>query len=242
MTNMEKTDLAVKYPDFAERLKTALSNRQMELKELAEQSGIAYEMIRRYTHGYAMPRAKGMGSIAKCLNTNAAWLQFGTGEVSNEESNLDDLGKFNLWSDDDPLSDEYVFIPLFKDVLLSAGNGAFEGLEFTTKKIPFSKYTLRKYNVAYEDAACAIVKGNSMEKTLPHGTVVGIDLSKKSIIDGKLYAIYHNGLQKVKRLYLNSSVSVRIHSDNEEEYDDETSDIDDIYIIGKVFTYQVMLD
>lgn len=157
-------------------------------------------------------------------------------------SNVKEVGAFDLWDRNTPLnSDEYA-VPFYQDVRLAAGNGFADDIEdYNNFKLRFSKATLRKQGVQYENAVCVIADGNSMEPVIPDGTTVGIDLGNKTIRDGKIYAINHGGLLRIKLLYNMPNEQVKIRSYNSEEHPDETADLKDISVLGKVFWYSVLL-
>lgn len=75
MTN-EKT-LEVKHPQFAERFKEMMKRLNLDLKQISKETGINYEMLRRYEHGYAIPRKEKMTVLSEFLNVPASWLQYG---------------------------------------------------------------------------------------------------------------------------------------------------------------------
>ncbi|EFA29286.1 prophage LambdaSo, transcriptional regulator, Cro/CI family [Haemophilus influenzae HK1212] len=132
--------------------------------------------------------------------------------------------------------------------IVRAGWIAFEGMDANVKngfehkiKLRFSKATLRKQGVQYENAVCVIADGNSMEPVIPDGTTVGIDLGNKTIRDGKIYAINHGGLLRIKLLYNMPNEQVKIRSYNTEEHPDEIAELQDISVLGKVFWYSVLL-
>lgn len=58
------------------------------------------------------------------------------------------------------------------------------------------------------------VRGNSMEPTLLNGSYVGVDITDKNVISGKLYAVYlpYEGIV-VKRIWIGPEL-VKIESDN----------------------------
>lgn len=58
------------------------------------------------------------------------------------------------------------------------------------------------------------VRGNSMEPTLMDGSYVGVDITDKNVISGKLYAVYlpYEGIV-VKRIWIGPEL-VKIESDN----------------------------
>ena len=157
-------------------------------------------------------------------------------------SNVKEVGAFDLWDRNTPLnSDEYA-VPFYQDIRLAAGNGFADDIaDYNNFKLRFSKATLRKQGVQYENAVCVIADGNSMEPVIPDGTTVGIDMGNKVIRDGKIYAINHGGLLRIKLLYNMPNNQIKIRSYNTDEYDDEIAGLDDVSVIGKVFWYSVLL-
>lgn len=163
-------------------------------------------------------------------------------ETKNISSNIKELGSFDLWDRNTPLNSDEVAVPFYQDVRLSAGNGFADDIaDYNNFKLRFSKATLRKQGVQFENAVCVIADGNSMEPVIPDGTTVGIDLGNKTIRDGKIYAINHGGLLRIKLLYNMPNEQVKIRSYNSDEHPDEIAELKDISVLGKVFWYSVLL-
>ena len=83
-----------------------------------------------------------------------------------------------------------------------------------------------------------------MEPILPHGATVGVDTSATNVIDGKMYAVNHDGMLRIKVLYNLPGGGLRLRSYNTDEYPDERLDADQVKqvkVIGKVFWYSVLL-
>ena len=78
-----------------------------------------------------------------------------------------------------------------------------------------------------------------MEPRLHDGDTVAINTAEKSIRDGKIYAILHNGMLRIKRLYNMPDGGIRLRSDNTEEYPEEIVSKEEaersIEILGRVF-------
>lgn len=162
--------------------------------------------------------------------------------TKNISSNIKELGSFDLWDRNTPLNSDEVAVPFYQDIRLAAGNGFADDIaDYNNFKLRFSKSTLRKQGVQYENAVCVIADGNSMEPVIPDGTTVGIDLDNKTIRDGKIYAINHGGLLRIKLLYNMPNNQIKIRSYNTDEYDDEIADLNEVSVIGKVFWYSVLL-
>lgn len=140
-------------------------------------------------------------------------------EVSDGPS-AEMVSAFDTWDENTPLSDDDIELPYFKEVLFSAGSGATQVIEETSKKLRFSKRSLRNAGVDPSNAACATNHGDSMENTILDKAAIGIDKSKQQIKDGKIYAFDHGGLLRVKRLYRQPFGGVKIVSDNK-AYEDE---------------------
>ncbi|MBL3825127.1 MULTISPECIES: LexA family transcriptional regulator [unclassified Marinobacter] len=153
-------------------------------------------------------------------------------------------GSFDLWDSDTPLGDDEVALPLFREVELAAGSGQTQVIENHGPKLRFAKSTLRRTGVQEEHAACAYVRGNSMDPVLPDGTTVGVNTAEKEIRDGKIYAIDHDGMLRIKFLYRRPGGGVKIVSQNAAEHPVEEYSAQDfaehINIIGRVFWWSVL--
>lgn len=157
-------------------------------------------------------------------------------------SNVKKIGAFDLWDRHTPLENDEIEVPFFKEIRLAAGKGfADDIMDYNDFKLRFSKATLRRQGVSYENAVCVVADGNSMEPVIPDGTTVGIDLGSRNIRDGKIYAINHGGLLRIKILYNMPNNQVKIRSYNTEEHPDEIANLEDITVLGKVFWYSVLL-
>lgn len=220
-------------------------NPKATIAELSRVAGVSYEMARRYILGTAEPRKEKLGKIAEYFNVKPSWLQFGEGqreETKQIESNVAETGSFDLWDRNTPLNDDEVEVPLFQEIRLAAGNGfADDIMDYNNFKLRFSRATLRRQGVQYENAVCVVADGNSMEPVIPNGATVGIDTGNKTIRDGSIYAINHGGLLRIKLLYNMPNNQIKIRSYNTDEYDDEIANFDEVSVIGKVFWYSVLL-
>lgn len=191
--------------------------------------------------------------LAKVLGVSPADILYGnssdTGSVNTpqnkttRESNAEWHAGFDLWDGDTPLRDDEVALPFFREVELAAGSGSTFVQENGGCKLRFAKSTLKKSNVDPQHAACVTVSGNSMLPVLRNGTTVGVDTSKRNIIDGEMYAIDHDGMLRVKMLYRMPGGGIRIKSYNNDEYPDEfvqPEQLNELKIIGWVFWWSVL--
>lgn len=161
---------------------------------------------------------------------------------SNDE--LEFFGHMDAWDSSTPLDEDEVELPLFREVELAAGAGATQVIENQGAKLRFAKSTLSRAGVPKEAAACAFVRGNSMEPVMPDGTCVGVNTADKSIRDGEIYAIDHGGMLRVKYLHRRPGGGVKIVSQNSSEHPVEELDAQEmaaqVRVIGRVFWWSVL--
>jgi phage repressor protein C with HTH and peptisase S24 domain len=60
--------------------------------------------------------------------------------------------------------------------------------------------------------------GRSMEPTIFDGDDLLINLAETEVLDGKVYALWYDGGERVKRLYRMPGGGLRIRSDNDREF------------------------
>ncbi|MCE3025759.1 helix-turn-helix transcriptional regulator [Salinicola sp. DM10] len=140
-----------------------------------------------------------------------------------------------------PLSYDEVELPMYREVEFSAGDGRTQVVENGGHKMRFSLSRLARAGVQPHNAACATANGTSMETTIMNGSPIAIDKGCRHVIDGKIYALDHGGLLRIKRLYRLPNGALRIVSDNSDEYPAEINPMrgpDAPRIIGRVFWWE----
>ena len=219
-------------------------------KTIAASTGANKSTISTWFNGVSKPGGAYLPKLALLLRCDAGWLM-------DDSKSWDDLRLANSvkepsaeyyagiepWDSSTELPKDEVELPFFTEVEAAAGSGQFHVQENHGTKLRFSRATLSRYSIEPANAACIKVKGNSMEPVLPDGSTIGVDLGNKSIIDGKMYAIDHDGMLRVKMLYRLPGGGVRLRSYNIDEHPDEhynTEESKHIRIIGKVFWSSVL--
>lgn len=239
---------------FSERLQKALQ--QIDVQRhgagswLAKQTGTTVKAANKWLNGESQPRREKVQVICRLTGVRPEWLEYGEGDMRDTPSAVEadpsthpDLGHIDAWDSETPLDNDEVEVPYFEEIELSAGNGYTSVLDVPTRKLRFSLATLSKAGVSSESAVCCKVNGDSMEPILPDGSTVGVDSSQQRIVDGKMYAIEHGGLLRVKYLYRLPFGGLRIKSANSDYPDEELSSeaAREVRIIGRVFWYSVLL-
>ena len=236
--------------NFAQRLAQACTKAGIEEHGrgvvLAKKLGVTPKAVSKWLNAESMPRQNKMAELSDFLGVSLYWLQYGK-EEQPSTGNAKILGNMQVWDSQTPIGDDEVAVPFLSEIKLSAGNGFVSDLEHDNGfRLRFAKSTLRRYNVAPENAVCVAVHGNSMEPVLPDGSTVGIDCGNKALIEGKIFAINHNGELFIKKLYKLPGGGMRIYSFNEleyppREYTEQQILEQKITIIGRVFWYSVLL-
>ncbi|RNF52968.1 helix-turn-helix transcriptional regulator [Marinomonas hwangdonensis] len=230
------------------RIKRDIERRGLGTR-LSEITGVTRKAANKWLNGENAPKADHIRKIAQFFNVNTSWLEYGEERKPLNQAydslsmHSTDLGHVDVYESLDPLHPNEVEVPFFTEVELSAGNGFNSVSEIATQQMRFNLSTLSSAGVAPSKAACCKVSGDSMEPVLPDGSTVGLDTADTVIKDGKMYAINHGGMLRVKYLYRMPFNGLRIRSANTDYQDEEVSGeaAKDIRIIGRVFWYSVVL-
>lgn len=197
-----------------DRLKIARKNAKKSQLEVADAIGITQSAYSQLETG-RVDSSSHLPAIARFLGVDAYWLQ--TGLESNN------LVPIEPWDSDTPLDDDEVEIPFFKDFSFACGSGSIgEALANEKRKLRMSKVTLRNRAIDKKNAVATTASGDSMHPTIKDGDTIHIDLGRKTIKDGKIFALCHGGLFMAKRLYNLPMGGVRIVSDNAIEFPEVT--------------------
>ncbi|WP_325435600.1 S24 family peptidase [Pseudomonas nitroreducens] len=190
------------------------------------------------SEGFALLKKENLASVDL-----AALLDAEIGNPGRPESNAELIGMMSPWDDSTPLHSDEVAIPLFKEVEMAGGSGATEVIEVPGRLLRFAKSTLREAGVEELNAACATVRGRSMERLIMDGATIGIDRGSTHIEDGEIYAFDHEGMLRVKYLYRLPGGGLRVRSENSEEFPDEIigpEAASEIRILGWVFWWSTV--
>ena len=113
----------------------------------------------------------------------------------------------------------------------------------TAVDIRFDEDVLAKAGAQPDKVFAFKVQDNNMDPVIPAGAQVTIDTTSTVIVNGKLYAINHNGMARIVKLYKQPGGGLRLFHYNSEEYAQETYPADvaeaDIAIIGAIIFYTV---
>ena len=233
-----------------DRLQTALEAKEGASKAgLAKACDISKASVTNWFNGRTISLdGKNLIRAAAYLGVSPDWIATGKGQPERHHAQKEkrpgyQLEELSIWDDRTPLDSDDVEVPLFREVEMAAGDGHVPHIEISSRKLRFSKATLRAAGVDIANAACATVSGNSMEKVIFDGSTIGIDRSQVAVKDGKIYAIDHDGMLRVKYLYRVPG-GLRLRSENSDEHPDEVytgEAATRIRVLGRVFWVSTLL-
>lgn len=198
--------------EVSERINQKMAEHGLSQADLIRGTGAGRATVSGWVNGTNKPSAKHIEALAKTLKTTTSWILAGV-------SNSTVLQSVESWDSNTPLDDDEVEIPFFKDFSFACGAGSIgEALANEKRKLRMSKSTLRNKAIDKKNAVATSASGDSMNPTIKDGDTIHIDLGRKTIKDGKIFAVCHGGLFLAKRLYNLPMGGIRIVSDNVAEY------------------------
>ena len=195
----------------SDRINQRMKDLGLQHKDLVAATGASKGTVTNWINGVNNPTGKRLVQLAQALKTTSSWLL--TGNSTPEFTQVEP------WDSNTPLDDDEIEIPFFKDFSFACGGGSIgEAIANETRKLRMSKATLRNLSIMKENAVAATAIGDSMSPTIKDGDTIHVDLGRKNIKDGKIFAICIGGLFYCKRLYNLTLGGVRIVSDNSVEF------------------------
>jgi phage repressor protein C with HTH and peptisase S24 domain len=233
-----------------DRLATALSDakktgRIRNQSELAERVGIRRASISAWFTGDTKTlEGTNLAKAAEALGVDPHWLATGEHKVQ-EPGQSYGMEPILAWQHDEDLPPgDYIKIPRL-EVTLAAGQGDEQrnlGLDMQltflkSETLAFRADWIRRMRLKPSKLASMKVSGDSMEERLYDGDAVVVDTSQIEVIDGRIYALWYDGGERVKRLYRLPGGGLMIRSDNEGKYPPITlsaEQAESVRVIGRV--------
>ncbi|MCU4373744.1 helix-turn-helix transcriptional regulator [Acinetobacter variabilis] len=195
----------------SDRISQRMKELGLQHKDLVAATGASKGTVTNWINGVNNPTGKRLIQLAQALKTTSSWLLTG--------NSTPEFAQVEPWDSNTPLDNDEIEIPFFKDFSFACGGGSIgEAIANETRKLRMSKATLRNLSITKENAVAATASGDSMSPTIKDGDTIHVDLGRKNIKDGKIFAICLGGLFYCKRLYNLPLGGVRIVSDNSVEF------------------------
>jgi phage repressor protein C with HTH and peptisase S24 domain len=212
-------------------------------RQMAEAVGTSRQNIENLEAGDAR-KPQYIVELARAMGTTVDVLLAGTFRASSSVAEphvgySSTMQPILAWEHQDDLpAGEFVMIPRL-NVHLSAGGGREQvEIEFVEKQPQaFRADWVRKKRLRPSKLASMVAVGDSMEDRIHDGDAVVVDTSQTEVLDGKVYALWYEGGERIKRLYRLPGGGLRIHSDNVARHPEivlASADVEHVRIIGRV--------
>ena len=227
----------------------------IEIKELLD---VSYQAAKKIHDGGGISMATAMRAAQSMPTIEPLWLMTGVGPMHKPDFQVQEpaeqysvaldavglppaqpsLQPILAWEFPDDLPEgEFVMVPKL-DIKLSAGNG-HEQLEINlTRSTPlaFRASWVREKRLKPSKLAAMSATGNSMEPGIFDGDSLVVDTSQTEVLDGKVYALWYDGGERVKRLYRLPGGGLRIKSDNPDHppIEVQPEKLEHVRILGRV--------
>lgn len=222
--------------NFKDRFNEILNDKNTSMADISKITGISRSSLSEYAKGKFVPKQDKVYLISKALDVSPAWLMGFDVDIDNHKKNeVTFVGRANVMK-------TYRYI----DDKASAGQPiAIDGKQrYSSLSVPDSM--LGKY--ANEDILFMHIVGDSMDKIIPDGSLIGIleFNSNLDIKNGDIVVFNNNYNYSVKRYYKDENKNRIIFKPESENpiYTDIIYDLEyeNVNIIGKVIMYNVTLD
>lgn len=235
--------------NIVDRLQSALKNKKMSWSKASTSIGLSPQAPAKWKKGQISKET--IEKLAILLGVDVGWLLSGNGDSGLPKFNSIDGQPINevkaenieFWDNETPVNEDEFEVPYYKDVELTGGSGSFEQYDDGRRKIKYGKSDAYKSGASQTHSICLTLVGDSMEDRIAAGSMIAVDISKKEIREGKIYAFRHGHLLRVKYLIPKPDGGLIIRSHNSLYKDeqigaDETEE--DIKIIGWVWNWSVL--
>lgn len=214
--------------------------------------------LARYEAGERLPDSAFLEAVCKEFSINPEWLLTGEGPMHKQQLNspysqnqdkIDEqinISSPDIYSCDDgqiaipqwknPDPEIFDYVPM-AETQLSAGGGAFVISEEIEGYYAFRKNWLSRVASSAKNLVLMRVIGDSMSPTIQQEDTVMIDIGKRSIKEGMIYAIRFDSTVMIKRLAFRPGGRILIISDNRQEYEPYEAELKDLHIIGQIIFF-----
>lgn len=206
--------------DISEKIRQRMTELDIKAIDIARQIGATRGSVSQWLSGISKPGGKYIIPLAECLKVEPAWLIDETPSMSDYYKAGAKIGETAVKAfvqavkEPQAIYAEFVEIPYYKEVLLSAGNGAVVEGETTSDSLTFRRDWLELRGLEAKDLRVVVCRGDSMEPILRDKDIVLVDTRQQPFQDSRIYAINYDGEARIKRIIKNFDGSIILKSDN----------------------------
>jgi phage repressor protein C with HTH and peptisase S24 domain len=213
--------------EIADRIRDRRMLLGFSQRDMASLIGVTSGAISRWERSTAKPNAALLPLVAETLGVGINWLLFGTeGRRRGESGN----------------SASCINVPFYDSVDASAGFGYVNDNEVKDDSYPIPASFIDRQS-KLDEIVCIRCKGDSMEPVFRNGSVIAINCSERSVIDGAIYVLRVGDTLRLK--ILSQSHKGLVLTSYNVNYKEELilwEDCRDVKIVGKVFYHSTYFD
>lgn len=203
--------------------------------------GVTPEQLNKWINGTVKVPVEALRLLAAAANSDFSWLATGQGapghdrpiQIRRTGASSDDGGRATGL--DQP---SFVRLPVYSEVLASAGPGAVPVSEQANNVVAFDRIFLRNQGGNPDRCSIIFARGTSMKPTIPDGAILVVDHSQRDVAHGCIYVFTVGDQLLVKRARWRMDGKLELVSDNTaEDYPIETfgpDAVDDLRVVGRV--------
>lgn len=214
--------------ELGERLTSAIA-RVKNKADVAHSIGISVEQMNKWLRGDVKVPAEGIRGIARHTRVDFSWLVTGEGQMLKSDGQPDPAMVEGTLS-------TFTYLPFYEDVHAAAGAGAAVVSDAAHSIIGLDRQVL--YEVGASPQNCTIIRarGDSMQPTIPDGSLLIVDHSQRAIANGCIMVIGVGEDLLVKRVRRRLDGAIELVSDNN-AYPPESvgpTALEQLRIVGRV--------
>jgi phage repressor protein C with HTH and peptisase S24 domain len=188
-------------------------------KKLADAAGISESQLYRCIKGASATTVEPLVAMAKAANVSIEWAVSGEGLMHADQYDTLSVNDSKLKS-----------IPCY--------TASHQHCQTRTASPEFAlpSHWVKQRGLNDQSLVILTARGDSMNPTIPDGSLVLIDTQNRSLLDGRLYALREENFEMIKRIQRVPGQGVWLLSDNK-HYNDvllEQNDMNQLEIIGRV--------
>lgn len=225
---------------LAERVKFARERAGLTQQEVADLAGMKQPSYFKIETGKTK-RTGFINKLANVLKVDSNWLETGNGSIDTHSKNfdlqahIDSLPSAITHEQAVAEGQESIMVDVY-DLSYCCGDGDKVEYEPLKKRLPFDPSFFTRRNIRPENFKLIFAKGDSMARYINEGDAIGVDISQTEIKDGEAYALFLDGDNMIKRLFIEGGGRLRLSSDNPAYKDKiiEPEFADSLKIVGRV--------
>lgn len=218
--------------NIGERLEHIRQKSGLNKKDFAKVLGLSPSFYHQLVKENLPIPQKRLSDLAKTFKVNLSWYFTGSGNPF-----IDSSEGINIFSDKKMTATaDFALVPL-AEPHLSAGGGSFVLSESVKEYYAFRKDWLSRIAPGIKNLVLMEVSGTSMEPTIADGDTVLIDIGRRRIYNGQIYALGLNDTISIKRLEFITANRIRILSDNRDKFPAFEASLSELRILGQVIWF-----